>query len=84
MHFPFISNATFLETDFFLPSLGGKYSVGPSHLLHAGFLLGRFSNSKNEVIRSSETSIYIGHYDVISQKIATFRIFVAMTEQTKA
>jgi hypothetical protein len=31
----------------------------PSHLLHSGFLLGWFSNLKMEVIRSSETSVYI-------------------------
>jgi hypothetical protein len=41
---------------------GGKYHLHlklPSHLLHAGFWLGRFSALKMEVIRSTETSVYI-------------------------
>jgi hypothetical protein len=33
--------------------------TGTSHLLHAGFLLGRFSAMKMEVIRYSETSVHI-------------------------
>lgn len=31
----------------------------PSYLVHAGFLLGCFSTLKKDVIRSSETSLYI-------------------------